>query len=107
MTRKEISFRLCFAMDLCPDSEATRIANLIALGDEYVRDAALDRLKAIDSDDARRALAEDQSAYLSFVNQISNMAPRDRVERLNMRMLFADRNSSGFTDRLNRLLGLE
>lgn len=101
--REGNSLRLRFAMDLCPDAESTRIADLISLGDEHVRYAALSRLREVNTDESRRALAEDDREYRAFVDMVSRMGSEDQVRRFNMPMLFASRNDPDFNDRLKQL----
>jgi len=105
--RESNSWRLRFAIDLCSDAEAERIADLISLGDEYVRSAAINRLRNIDHEDARRFLVEDEREFDAFVSMVSKMGPEDRIRRLNFPMLYASRHDPGFNEWLTRLVGRE
>ena len=99
------SWRLRFAMDLCTDAQVTRLPNLISAGNEYVRSAAIDRLKTIDTDTARDILAAENRDYDAFVQSIRKLGPEDRTRRLNFPMLYSRRNDDGFQDWLNQLIG--
>lgn len=99
------SWRLRFAIDLCPDAEFARLPDLIAAGDEYVRFAAIDRLKAIDTDAARQVLASENREYDAFVKSVREMGPEDRTRCLNFPMLYARRHDPGFQDWLDQLIG--
>lgn len=99
------SWRLRFAIDLCGDAEFARLPDLIAAGDEYVRFAAIDRLKTIDADAAREVLATENRKYDAFVKSVREMGPEDRTRCLNFPMLYARRHDPGFQDWLDQLVG--
>ncbi|MEM7479281.1 MAG: hypothetical protein AAF483_30215, partial [Planctomycetota bacterium] len=98
------SLRLRFAMDLCPDSEPKQIAELIERGDEYVRRAALERLRCIDSETARNLFAEDRKMFLAFSDEIKAMASANGFKRMNIEMLYAMRNNPEYPAFLQNLL---
>lgn len=100
-----ISLLMCFAIDLCADSEVARIASLLESGDEYVRERALRRLSAIDSQEARTVVHADKQAFEEFKECLLRRGTPDRVRRLNLPMLFARRHDSDFGDWIDRLLG--
>lgn len=102
--RDENSMRLRFAINLCHDSEEERIARIMELGDEYVREAALQRLASIDSDAARTIVENDRRQFSAFVKQLRKRGSEEKVRRLNLRMLFAARHDVDFDERIARLL---
>lgn len=98
------SLRLRFAMDLCADTEVHRIAHLLRLGDEFVRDAALRRLNRIDSLDARRVVGNDQREFHAFLRDLEKRGSPEQIQRLNTPMLFAARHRDDFDEWIQRLL---
>lgn len=65
----QVSKSLEFACDLLPDSDVGSLAGLLEIGDEYVRERVVSRLKQIPSEQARQCIANSDDDYAAFVER--------------------------------------
>ncbi len=99
-----VSWLLQFAMDLCASTEVNQIGSLMNMGDEYVRDKALQRLRLVGTEEARVLLEADGLAFQEFQRQLERMASPEKIRRLNLPALFTNRREPDFESRLRTLL---